>query len=91
MSRSPFLVSIEEFMLVRHYSKRTIRSYLIWIRSYILFHNKSHPKQLGNRDIEAFLTHLATHGKVPIGTQNFALNELNTNLSYLLAFFSDRA
>jgi len=40
MSKSPFLQSIIEFMMVRRYSKRTIESYLVWIRSYINYHDK---------------------------------------------------
>lgn len=74
MPNSPFLTSIEKYMLVRNYSKRTIRSYLLWIRSYIVFHNKAHPKDLGRKDIEAYLTHLATRRRVSMSTQRIALN-----------------
>ncbi len=76
MSRSPFLDSIEKYMLVRRYSKRTIRSYLRWIRSYILFHDKAHPSELTDTHVEAYLTHLATNRKVSASTQKIALNAL---------------
>jgi site-specific recombinase XerD len=43
---------------------------------YILFHNKRHPKEMGNAEIEAFLTHLAVEGQVSASTQNQALSAL---------------
>lgn len=73
---SPFLTSIEEYMLVRRYSKRTVRSYLRWIRAYILFHDKMHPKDLNASHIEAYLTHLAINRGVSKSTQAIALNAL---------------
>ncbi len=76
MSSSPFINSLEEFMLVRRYSKRTIHSYLLWVRSYIRFHNRKHPKDLSGIDVESFLTYLATERKVAISTQRTALNAL---------------
>ncbi len=47
-----------------------------WIRRYILFHNKRHPKAMSNAEIEAFLTHLAVEGQVSASTQNQALSAL---------------
>lgn len=76
MSKSPFLSSLEEYMTVRCYSKRTIKSYLQWIRSYILFHNKAHPKALHAKHVEDFLTYLAITRKVSTSTQRTALNAL---------------
>ncbi len=52
MSKSPFLSSIESYMRVRNYSKRTISAYLYWIKSFILFCNKQHPRDLGGEDVE---------------------------------------
>ncbi len=77
MSRSPFLHSLREYMLVRRYSKRTIESYLYWVRAYIYFHDKQHPKELNRSHIEAFLTHLATKRHVAASTQKIALNALS--------------
>lgn len=73
---SPFLRSIEEFMMVRNYSKRTIKSYLYWIKAYIIFHNKQHPEALSNKHVESFLTFLAVERKVAPATQALALNAI---------------
>jgi len=61
---------------VKHYSIRTEQTYTDWIKRYIYFHDKRHPKDLGARDIEAFLTHLAVVGKVAASTQNLAKSSL---------------
>lgn len=76
MSKSAFLCSIEEFMLTRRYSLRTIESYLYWIKTFIIFHAKAHPDTLGREDVEAFLTYLAVKRKVSSSTQALALNAL---------------
>jgi integron integrase len=60
----------------RHYSRRTENTYVAWIRRFILFHNKQHPKDLGASEISAFLTYLATKRKVAASTQNQALGAL---------------
>jgi len=59
-----------------HYSKRTERAYVDWIRRYILFHNKRHPRDMGAAEIEAFLSHLAVEGQVAASTQNQAFAAL---------------
>ena len=74
MRQSPFLQSVESFMRVRRYSKRTISSYLYWIKCFILYHHKQHPKDLGDGHIEQFLTYLAVERNVSAGTQAIALN-----------------
>ena len=56
---SPFLISISDFMALRRYSKRTVKSYLYWIKHYIVFHVKRHPDEMGRLQVEQFLTHLA--------------------------------
>ena len=76
MRQSPFLQSVESFMRVRRYSKRTISSYLYWIKYFILFHDKQHPKNLGDSHIEQFLTFLATERNVSAATQAMALNAI---------------
>lgn len=76
MSRSPFLSFISDFMQVRHYSKRTIKTYLTWIKAYIHFHNKRHPREMSALEIEQFLTYLSVNRKVSISTQSIALNSL---------------
>jgi integron integrase len=61
---------------LKNYAYRTEKSYLYWIKQYILFHNKRHPKKMGGSDIEQFLTHLAAQKKVTPSTQNQALSAL---------------
>jgi integron integrase len=57
----------------RHYSPRTESSYVSWIRRFILFHGKRHPEAMGEPEIGAYISHLATHAKVSASTQNQAL------------------
>jgi integron integrase len=61
---------------VRHYSRRTEEAYVSWIRRYVLFHGKRHPSDLGARHVAAFLSSLATAGRVSASTQNQALSAL---------------
>ncbi len=61
---------------LKHYSIRTEQSYVDWIRRYILFHGKHHPKDMGAQQVEAFLTHLAVEGRVAASTQNQAKSAL---------------
>lgn len=57
----------------KNYSIRTERSYVGWIKRFILFHNKRHPQEMGVAEIEAFLTYLAVEENVAASTQNQAL------------------
>ncbi|WP_372626987.1 integron integrase [Arsukibacterium sp.] len=74
---SPFLQYVAEEMYKRRYAKRTIETYLHWIKAYILFHKKQHPKNLSNEHVEQFLTYLAVTHNVAVQTQALALNALN--------------
>lgn len=58
---------------VRHYSIRTEKTYVKWIRQYILYHGKRHPSDLEARHVGAFLSHLAVERNVAASTQNQAL------------------
>ncbi len=58
---------------VKHYSIRTEKAYVDWIRRFIHFHGVRHPKEMGAPEVEAFLTHLAVQGNVAPSTQNQAL------------------
>ena len=60
----------------RNYSPRTEKSYLGWMRRFWLFHGKRDPRQMGEAEISAFLTHLAVKEKVSASTQNQALSAL---------------
>ena len=60
----------------KHYSIRTEHSYVDWIKRFILFYNKRHPKDLGAHEIEQFLSHLAVQRNVAPSTQNQALSAI---------------
>src|SRR5438552_512897 len=61
-------------MRFKHYSIRTEQSYLDWIKRFILFHGKRHPREMGEEEVRAFLTHLAVEGEVAASTQNQAFS-----------------
>jgi len=63
-------------MRARHYSLRTEEAYVGWIRRYILFHNKRHPSEMAEPEINAFVTSLAVDGPVSASTQTQALSAL---------------
>lgn len=60
----------------KHYSHHTEKSYVSWIKQFILFHNKTHPDKMGKIQIEQFLTYLVTDRNVSASTQNQAFNAL---------------
>ncbi len=72
------LDQVRDAIRLKHYSYRTEGTYVQWIRRYILFHNKRHPKDMGVPEIEAFLTHLAVTRQVAAGTQNQAFSYLHS-------------
>jgi integron integrase len=61
---------------LRHYSLRTEDCYADWVRRFVLFHGKRHPREMGAAEINAFLTHLAVEGRVSASTQNQAFSAL---------------
>lgn len=65
-----------EKMRTRHMALRTEQVYLQWLRRYIKFHGRKHPRELGPEAVEQFLTYLATDRKVSAATQNQALQAL---------------
>jgi hypothetical protein len=67
------LEQVSDVIRLKHYSYKTEKSYVNWIKRYIFFHNKQHPKDMGGKEIEAFLTDLAVNQKVAASTQNQAL------------------
>jgi hypothetical protein len=70
------LDQVRDAIRLKHYSYRTEQSYVGWIRRYILFHSKQHPKDMGGAEVEAFLTHLAVERHVSASTQNQAFSAL---------------
>ncbi|MDP1956915.1 MAG: phage integrase N-terminal SAM-like domain-containing protein [Rhodocyclaceae bacterium] len=61
---------------VKHYSIRTETQYVHWIKRFILFHDKRHPRDMGAPEVDAFLTDLAVTGGVSASTQNQASSAL---------------
>jgi hypothetical protein len=54
------LGKLREELAVRHYARRTVKSYVLWVRRYLEFHGRRHPREMGATYIHAFLSHLAT-------------------------------
>lgn len=76
-SRTPKLLDqVREAIRSRHYSYRTEQTYVDWIRRFILFHGKRHPREMGAAEINTYLSHLAVRGRVAAATQNQALAAL---------------
>lgn len=76
MKRSRLLDQMREELRTRHYSRRTEDAYCMWVRRYIFFHHVRHPADMGAKEINEFLTHLAVNEKVSSSTQNQALAAL---------------
>jgi integron integrase len=75
-SEPRLLDQVRELIRIRHYSIRTEQAYLQWIRRFILFHGKRHPRDMGAAELTAFLSDLAIRRQVSASTQNQALNAL---------------
>jgi site-specific recombinase XerD len=64
---------VRQVIRIKHYSLRTKESYINWIKRFIFFHNKKHPREMGEKETGEFLTHLAKNAKVSASTQNQVL------------------
>lgn len=73
---SQLLDQVRSIMALRHYSAKTQKAYVDWIRRFIIYHSKRHPAQMGEQEIRSFLTFLAQEKKVSASTQNQAFNGL---------------
>lgn len=77
MDAKPRLLDqVRDRIRLKHYSYRTELQYVGWVKRFILFHGKRHPESLGAKEVEAFLSHLATEREVAAATQNQALAAL---------------
>lgn len=81
---SPFLRSIEDKMRLKRYAKRTIQTYIYWIKGYILFINKQHPMSCHNLEVENYLSYLTNTLNLAPRTQAIALNALVFLYSHIL-------
>lgn len=76
MRQLKLLDQVRETMRLKHMSLRTEETYTYWIKKFILFHNKKHPKSMNAPEIRAYLSHLAREKDVSASTQNLALNAI---------------
>jgi integron integrase len=70
------LDQVRELIRIRHYSVRTEQAYVQWIRRFILFNGKRHPREMGASELTAFLSDLAVQRNVAASTQNQALHAI---------------
>jgi hypothetical protein len=70
------LEQVRAALRTRHYSLRTEETYLSWIKRFILFHGKRHPRDMGVHEVHQFLSHLAVEGQVAASTQSQALSAI---------------
>jgi len=75
-ARQRLLERLRHAVIARHYSRRTGKAYVLWVRRFILFHRRRHPEEMGASEVSAFLTHLAVRDRVSASTQNQALNAI---------------
>jgi integron integrase len=75
-NKPKLLEQVRNVIRRKHFSIRTEQAYTDWIRRFILFHHKRHPLEMGEREVTAFLTHLARVNNVAAATQNQALSAL---------------
>ena len=61
---------------IKQYSPRTEKTYIHWVREYILYHNKRHPREMGMDEINQFITHLVVERKASASTQNQAISAI---------------
>jgi hypothetical protein len=59
---------IKEVIQLKHYSLSTEKTYISWIKRYLLFHHMRHPREMGKKEIESFLSYLAIKRKVASST-----------------------
>ena len=77
-SKRKLLDQVRQLMRLRHYSLRTEEAYVGWIRRYILFHGKRHPRELNEKHVSDFLSSLAINGRAAASTQNQHVKALLT-------------
>jgi len=76
-AKSPRLLDqLRDSVRRKHYSPRTEEAYAHWVKRFVYFSGKRHPRELGASEVPAFLSHLATERDVAAATQNQALAAL---------------
>lgn len=84
MSEKRLLDQVRDTLRRKNYAYRTEQTYTSWIRRFILFHNKRHPREMGAAEIESYLTYLAVDREVAPSTQNQALAALQFLYQHVL-------
>ncbi len=75
-SKPKLLDQLRDALRSRHYSRRTVGAYAMWVKRFCVYHHIRHPSEMAEPEINAFLTHLAVKEKVSSSTQNQALSAL---------------
>jgi integron integrase len=76
MPTPKLLDQVRTIVRTKHFSLSTERAYVAWIRRFILFHNKQHPREMAETEIRQFISHLAVNARVSASTQTVALSAL---------------
>jgi integrase-like protein len=76
--KAKLLDQVREVLRVKHYSIHTEDAYVGWIKRFIFFHGKRHPREMGAAEVQTFLSDLAVRGEVSASTQNQALKRVPT-------------
>ncbi len=76
IKKPKLLDQVRNDLRVNHYSRKTAETYISWIKRYILFHNKRHPKEMGKEEIQNFVNYFAIEKHVASSTQNQALQAI---------------
>ena len=74
--RYRLMETVRTQLRAKRYSVRTEQAYVYWIRRYVVFHDRRHPRDLDAESVRVFLSHLATVDRVAASTQNQALAAL---------------
>jgi integron integrase len=76
MAKSVLLEQVRQTCRIKHFSLKTEKAYMGWIKRFILFNNKRHPKEMGEKEISKYLTFLADKANVSASTQNQAFSSI---------------
>ena len=66
VGRSALLTAIRGTIWAWHYSERTERTYVGWVKRFVRFHGMSHPSEMGEAEVSAFLTHCKPRASVAV-------------------------
>lgn len=76
MTEKKLLDQMKDILRAKHYSARTEETYVDWAKRFILFHDKRHPSEMGEKEIQEYITYLATELNLAASSQNQALSAI---------------